>query len=96
MNHDGHMDILYSDRRGSEPGIYWLENPGRGGKTWSRHLLGGEGEEVMFLGTYQHRSSNQLEVICATLEGKAIQLTQQDANTWKNAGTWAPLGTDRR
>ena len=35
MNHDGHMDILYSDRRGTEPGIYWLENPGRAGKTWS-------------------------------------------------------------
>ena len=92
MNHDGHMDILYSDRRGTEPGIYWLENPGRGGKTWSRHLLGGEGEEVMFLGTYQHRSSNQIEVICATLEGKAIQLTQQDANTWKTQEHGLPLG----
>ena len=92
MNHDGHMDILYSDRRGTEPGIYWLKNPGVTEEPWSRHLLGGLGKEVMFLGTYRHRSSNQLEVICATLEGKAIQLSQQKSGKWITYEHMLPLG----
>lgn len=46
---DGDMDILYSDRKGDGSGVHWLERSNTPGATWTRHLLGAEGEEVMFL-----------------------------------------------
>lgn len=63
MDGDGDQDVLYSDRKGSASGVYWLENPElslqpiRPGisaaettTAWSRHLIGGLGREIMFLG----------------------------------------------
>lgn len=47
---DGDWDLVYSDRKAAEQGVYWLENPGnQQQRRWSRHPLGALGEEVMFL-----------------------------------------------
>jgi hypothetical protein len=55
---DQDLDILYSDRKGDQSGIYWLENTGFDShddslkpltSVWKRHLIGGLGQEVMFL-----------------------------------------------
>ncbi len=43
---DGDTDVIYSDRKGSQSGVYWLENRTDG---YVKHLIGGLGEEVMFL-----------------------------------------------
>ena len=47
MDDDGDMDILYSDRKGGQRGIGWLEQ--QADDTWTDHLLAGEQHEVMFL-----------------------------------------------
>lgn len=47
MNGDGRPDLLVSDRRGEQRGVFWLENTGRG--DWPEHAIGGEDREVMFL-----------------------------------------------
>ncbi len=53
MNHDGHPDILLSDRRGPMAGVRWLENPGAGStglrKPWTSHAVGAAGREAMFI-----------------------------------------------
>ncbi|MFW5831281.1 MAG: FG-GAP repeat domain-containing protein [Prolixibacteraceae bacterium] len=53
LNHDGHDDILISDRRGGDhTGVRWLENPGPGSalyKHWNNHLIGMDDGEPMFL-----------------------------------------------
>jgi hypothetical protein len=46
IDKDGDMDLVYSDRKGAKSGVYWLENRG---ETWSVHLVGAPGREVMFL-----------------------------------------------
>ena len=51
MDEDGDQDILLSDRKGSDTGIWWLENPGPEAPDfhWSRRYIAGSGKEVMFL-----------------------------------------------
>jgi hypothetical protein len=52
MDADGDLDILFSDRKGEQSGIYWLENPGRAAplaQPWTEHTIGSKGLEVMFL-----------------------------------------------
>lgn len=54
LDKDGALDLVISDRKGSNSGIFWLENPGVGdalGRHWNRHLAGGAGKQVMFLTT---------------------------------------------
>lgn len=51
MDHDGDHDILLSDRKGDQTGVWWLENPGARKATaqWPEHAIGAIGREVMFL-----------------------------------------------
>ena len=52
MDGDGDRDVLVSERRGEEPGCYWLENPGPGEKqagSWPIHRFGPTDQQVMFL-----------------------------------------------
>ncbi|QDU93176.1 FG-GAP repeat domain-containing protein [Lignipirellula cremea] len=50
---DGDLDVLFSDRKGKTPGIYWLENPGAraaaAGTAWERHSIDVGDRQVMFL-----------------------------------------------
>lgn len=53
VDSDGDLDLLYSDRKPTESGVYWLENRtgslALGAMRWEKHLIGGFGREVMFL-----------------------------------------------
>ena len=59
MDGDSDLDVLFSDRRGTNSGVYWLENPRR--KTsrrsapdnWHVHEIGARGLEVLFLDVTQ-------------------------------------------
>lgn len=66
IDHDGDEDILYSDRKPDDAGVFWLENPAdaqHAGTTlpnWNRHLVGAPGTEVMFIASAARRR-NQAE-----------------------------------
>ena len=52
VDHDGDIDILYSDRKGPTRGVKWIENTGRSlkdGATWPVHVIGAVDREVMFV-----------------------------------------------
>jgi hypothetical protein len=52
MDGDGDPDIVFSDRKGSRTGAFWLENPGPGAaqhQPWREHVIGATGTEAMFL-----------------------------------------------
>ncbi|HUG90677.1 MAG TPA: VCBS repeat-containing protein [Planctomycetaceae bacterium] len=50
---DGDLDVIVSDRKGPLRGCWWLENPARpdglASQAWTRHPIGGQGREVMFM-----------------------------------------------
>lgn len=39
MDRDGDKDILYSDRKGSDASVGWLEHPNQPGELWSDHTI---------------------------------------------------------
>ncbi|MDG2223873.1 MAG: VCBS repeat-containing protein [Rubripirellula sp.] len=51
MDGDRDLDILFTDRKGSKSGCFWLEHPGaeRVDQPWREHAVGLEGKEAMFL-----------------------------------------------
>ncbi|MFO1482457.1 MAG: VCBS repeat-containing protein [Verrucomicrobiaceae bacterium] len=53
MDGDGDADAVFSDRKGSRTGVFWLDNPGaaanRDHGEWKEHAIGGLGKQVMFL-----------------------------------------------
>ncbi|MDA1017128.1 MAG: VCBS repeat-containing protein [Planctomycetota bacterium] len=51
VDHDGDLDIVMSDRKGSKRGCYWLSNPGKkaGVQTWEVRPIGALGLEVIFM-----------------------------------------------
>jgi hypothetical protein len=66
---DGDMDILLSDRRGTQRGCRWLENPGSAGVftgPWRNHLIGGSDHEVMFLTVADLVGDEADEILAAT------------------------------
>ncbi|OYW18490.1 MAG: hypothetical protein B7Z55_10520, partial [Planctomycetales bacterium 12-60-4] len=74
MNDDGHVDILYSDRKGPQRGIHWLENPGRRTQDWMRHTIGGADREVMFLSEGDLDGDRRKDIVCAVRGGDILWL----------------------
>jgi hypothetical protein len=52
LDGDADPDVLFTDRKGSRSGIFWLENPGparvQDHAPWTEHPVGALGREVMF------------------------------------------------
>ncbi len=87
---DGDMDIIYSDRKGKQSGVYWLENPKGHFQTgiaqslqkrselrqWKKHLIGGYAEEVMFLSTLANDQglARNMEIVVAVKPAKVLSL----------------------
>lgn len=50
---DGDADVIFSDRKGSRTGVFWLENPGAKANQqhaqWNEHTIGAQGKQVMFI-----------------------------------------------
>jgi hypothetical protein len=52
MDGDGDLDVAITDRKGSDRGAKWFENPGPGAalkKPWPNHMIGGADKEVLFM-----------------------------------------------
>jgi hypothetical protein len=77
MDGDGDADILFSDRRGKQSGVYWLENP-----TWKEHPIGAVGREAMFLATGDVDGDGLRDVVIATRPKELIWL-KRTKNGWE-------------
>lgn len=71
LDGDGDLDILYSDRKGENQGVWWLEHPGAG-KTdgeWALHAIGGQHREAMFLDAGYLDADGSLDIASAVRDG---------------------------
>lgn len=98
VDRDGDLDIVFSDRKGAESGVYWLENPDRAGE-WKKHLIGGLGMEVMFLQIVPTADTRPHSLVVAVKPQQVLWLTAKSESRlpWtEQAITIAPgdkLGT---
>ncbi|PHS00734.1 MAG: hypothetical protein COA78_23560 [Blastopirellula sp.] len=71
---DGDQDILFNDRKGANPGIYWLEYPGKNEateiKAWELHKIGASGLENLFLDLGDLNKDGLTDIAQATRNGK--------------------------
>lgn len=70
MDGDGQVDIVCSDRRGPERGVFFFRNPGGGTmeKPWPAFPVMRAGAEYMFLDVTQTDRASSPTVWCATLD----------------------------
>ena len=92
LDGDGDKDIVFSDRFGDEPGIFWLENPGPRSGIWQRRLIGGKGRQVMFLNLGDLSGRGAKNVICPTLGGELIYCVRGDSGDWNETILPLPFG----
>ncbi|MBM3833452.1 MAG: VCBS repeat-containing protein [Verrucomicrobia bacterium] len=81
MDEDGDLDILASDRKGSQSGCFWLENEGpNAGKRmpWNIHRIGGFRQEVMFLTEADLNRDGLRDIIVAVRPREIIYLRRLD------------------
>jgi hypothetical protein len=67
MNNDGHFDILLSDRKGTQSGIFWLENPGKDNKgltsPWKIYTIADHMKEPMLIDTFDMDGDGIEEIV---------------------------------
>ncbi|MEM7311888.1 MAG: hypothetical protein AAF497_01930, partial [Planctomycetota bacterium] len=68
VDNDGDFDIVYSDRKGPESGVGWIEFP-----ELMDHPIGAQNEECMFLDV--HLVAKELIVVCPIRKGFLRYLT---------------------
>ena len=82
MDGDGDTDLIYSDRRGANRGVGWLENPGsatiRKPTAWKDHLLGGQGKVVMFLDAADLDGDDDMDIVCTTRSQQLLIFKKAD------------------
>ena len=61
MDGDGDKDILYSDRKGSNASVGWLENPDQPGVLWSDHCIDYSLGEPDRMGRYMFLTKTDLD-----------------------------------
>lgn len=87
MNGDGLQDIVYTDRRGAQRKMGWLEHPGHDaesfGARWRDHEIGGAGREVMFLHMEVEDSRAPRRGWCTTRDGGILRFARQNPATWE-------------
>ena len=67
INEDGTPDLLYSDRKGSQRGIYWANrSPSQQNRFLAPELLGGQNHEVLFLDAGDLDQDGHRDIVCAT------------------------------
>ncbi|MEM7474135.1 MAG: VCBS repeat-containing protein [Planctomycetota bacterium] len=92
LDGDGDIDIVYSDRFGKQPGIYWLENPGPESGQWTQRFIGGKDKQVMFLNVGDLSGNDARNIICPTLRGKLLYLEREKTGKWKESIMPLPFG----
>ena len=95
---DGDQDILLSDRKGSDTGIWWLENPGPKKAAdfhWPRRYIAGSGKEVMFLDTGDINGDGLEDIVAAVRGGDFVAAIRLPSETpsWKETSLPFSSGT---
>jgi hypothetical protein len=67
LDNDGDTDLIISDRKGETPGVLWLEHPGTDAVEgdWTKHRIGGDGREVMFLDVCDLDQDGRKDIVTA-------------------------------
>jgi hypothetical protein len=98
---DGDQDVVVSDRRGSQSGVFWLENPGATqathGANWLRHTIGASGEEAMFLNLGDVNRDGLCDVVASTWNGhlEYFQRLPGRSVAWQPFRIELPFGLQR-
>lgn len=87
MDGDGDPDVLVSNRRVPNRGVFWMENPGpdKAHEAWPRHVVGGEDVEVMFLNTADLDGDGLQDVLCAGKPQRVLFFRRKaaDGRAWE-------------
>ncbi len=80
VDDDGDLDVLASDRKGRNPRVLWLENPGKGdfAHPWKERLVGGKGRQVMFLDAGDLNDDGRTDVAVPVLPRNILLLYQPE------------------
>ncbi len=77
MDGDGDQDLLFSDRKGDQRGVGWLEQPDRSAsEPWREHPIGGSDYEVMFVDAMRNR------VLVSTRDSVCVDFVRQKNHEW--------------
>jgi hypothetical protein len=83
MDGDGDKDILFSDRRGKNTGVFWLERPNGSNEVtgrWKQHSIGALGREVMFITEADIDHDGLLDVVAAVKPRRILIFKRGDAS----------------
>jgi hypothetical protein len=93
MDSDGDSDVLASDRKGKNRGVFWLERPnsplptgkGRaeGAMQWRERQIGGEDYEVMFLDYADLDGDDRKEVVVAAKPRRVLVFSRPSDPRWR-------------
>ncbi|HJN10277.1 MAG TPA: VCBS repeat-containing protein [Pirellulaceae bacterium] len=92
LDGDGDEDIVFSNRFGSQPGIFWLKNPGNRSGKWERQLIGGKDHQVMFLSLGDLSGKGARNVVCPTLGGDLLYCVRGKSGDWTETVIPLPFG----
>lgn len=99
MDQDGFDDILISDRKGSNRGVRWLQNPGNGSalnKHWQNHVIGLNDGEPMFLDLADLNGDDLDDIIVPDLIQGFVVFTQTANHTWQRVNIPFPKSSGTR
>jgi len=99
VNHDGKNDVVVSDRKGPNRGVFWLEHPGRkissAPHVWTEHRIGGNSHEVMFIDVADVNGDDREDIVVATHQAEILLFMRQEnlqQPAWNRAVVPAPYG----
>lgn len=86
MDGDGDADAVFSDRKGTRTGVFWLENPGaaanRDHAAWKEHAVGGLGKQVMFADLGDVNGDGLMDVAVAAKPVEIILFMRKADGGW--------------
>ncbi|MGB7347900.1 MAG: VCBS repeat-containing protein [Pirellulaceae bacterium] len=78
MDADGDEDIVFSDRKGKQRGVFWLEQPSNpSSDPWPEHSIGAIDKEVMFISVRRDR------ILASTRNGVWVDFVLSATSHWK-------------
>ena len=82
---DGDDDVVFSDRKGGQRGIGWLEglsaSETQDGEAWPMHVIGAGGREVMFIDVISPEQGGSVEVLAAVKPTSIVRFRGGDRQT---------------
>ena len=81
LDKDGDMDIVYTDRKGEQRGVYVISNTGKGRLSKAR-LLGGNDAELMFMSIGDVKGDEEEEIVVATRHKGIYVMARGEGDEW--------------